>query len=58
MTKKLIIITFALAIPIGAFLIIYGGYDDSPGAQLLGLLAVLIGIAGLIRTLTKTPHEK
>jgi hypothetical protein len=26
---------------------IYGGYDDSPGGQGLGLLLVIIGIIGL-----------
>jgi len=29
-----------LAIAFGIFLVIYGGYDDSPGAQGLGLLII------------------
>jgi len=39
-----------LAIVLGAFLIVYGGYDDSPGGQLLGVLAIIGGIAGLIKS--------
>ncbi len=27
---------------------IYGGHDDSPGAQLMGLTVFIIGIVGLI----------
>lgn len=40
---------FALIMVSGAFLVGYGGYDDSPGAQLLGVLAIIAGIAGIIR---------
>jgi hypothetical protein len=39
-----------LAIGFGAFMVVYGGYDDSPGAQLLGLLLAIGGIVGGIRT--------
>ena len=35
-----------LAIAFGVFLFIYGGYDDSPGAQLLGLVIAALGAAG------------
>jgi hypothetical protein len=28
---------------------VYGGYDDSPGGQLMGLVAFIIGIIGLIK---------
>jgi hypothetical protein len=38
-----------LAIALGAFFVVYGGYDDSPGAQLLGLLIVIGSIVGLIK---------
>ena len=38
-----------LAIALGAFLIVYGGYDDSPGGQLLGVLIIIGGIVGVIR---------
>jgi FtsH-binding integral membrane protein len=42
-----------LAIALGAFLIVYGGYDDSPGGQLLGLLMVIGAIVGLIKNRKK-----
>jgi hypothetical protein len=42
-----------LAIPFGVFLFIFGGYDDSPGAQLLGLIVVIIGIVGIIKSKKK-----
>lgn len=32
----------------GIFIFIYGGYDDSPGAQLIGLILFIIGIVKLI----------
>ncbi len=35
---------------------VYGGMDDSPGGQLLGLLAVIIGIIGLIRNKKKNSN--
>ena len=31
-----------VGILLGGFLIVYGGYDDSPGAQLLGVITVII----------------
>lgn len=42
-------IGFAVLIPLGVFMFIYGGGDDSPGAQGLGLLMVIGGSWGLIR---------
>ncbi len=41
MRKKIKIAFLVLLIPLGIFLFIYGGYDDSPGAQGLGLLVVI-----------------
>ncbi len=38
----------ALAIAFGVFMIVYGGYDDSPGAQALGLIAVIGGVVGIV----------
>ncbi|MFA5359515.1 MAG: hypothetical protein WC349_00940 [Patescibacteria group bacterium] len=32
---------------------VYGEYDDSPRAQLIGLLAIIIGIVGLIKNKKK-----
>ncbi len=42
-----------LAILLGIFFFIYGGYDDSPGAQGLGLVVVVIGIVGAFRSKKK-----
>lgn len=42
-----------LAILFGAFLVVYGGYDDSPGGQLIGILLVIIGVVGFIRSRKK-----
>ncbi len=42
-----------LAIVFGAFFIVYGEIDDSPGGQLLGLLAVILGIVGVIKSKKK-----
>lgn len=42
-----------LAILFGAFLIGFGGYDDSPGGQLLGVVIVAIGIVGVVKSKKK-----
>jgi len=39
-----------LAIAFGGFLIRYGEMDDSPGGQLIGLVAVIAGIVGVIKS--------
>ncbi len=33
---------------------IFGGYDDSPGAQLLGFIIIAIGIIKIIKNRKKT----
>lgn len=45
-----------LAILFGVFMVVYGGYDDSPGGQLLGVVLVVAGIVGLIRSWKKNPN--
>ena len=42
-----------LGILFGIFFIIYGGIDDSPGGQLLGLVAVIAGIVGIVKSKKK-----
>ena len=39
----------ALVIALGGAMFVYGGYDDSPGGQLLGLVAVVLGTVGVVR---------
>jgi len=53
MNKKFKIVFFILAILFGVFMFFYGGYDDSPGGQLLGVLATTGGIVGIIRSRKK-----
>lgn len=45
------ILASILAISFGAFLFVYGEIDDSPGGQVLGLVAVIIGIVGIIKSM-------
>ncbi len=47
------ILSFIFLIMFGVFFFIYGGYDDSPGAQGLGLLVVIIGSFYLVRTIKR-----
>ena len=51
------IILFILVILFGIFLFIYGGYDDSPGGQLLGLVIVIVGIISLVKNKKKFTLE-
>jgi hypothetical protein len=44
---------FLLLALFGAFMVVYGGYDDSPGAQLLGLVVIVVGIFGVIKSRKK-----
>jgi len=43
------LICFILVILFGVFMFVYGGYDDSPGAQGLGLIMFVIGTVGIIK---------
>ena len=51
--SKIKLTYFVLALLFGAFMVVYGGIDDSPGGQLLGLLAVILGIVGVIKSRKK-----
>ena len=43
-----------IAILFGVFLFVYGGYDDSPGAQLLGAVVCIAGLVGAVTSRDKT----
>lgn len=45
--NKVKIICSVLTILFGIFMFIYGGYDDSPGAQGLGFVIFIFGIVGI-----------
>ena len=45
------------AISFGAFMFVYGEIDDSPGGQILGLMLVIIGIVGIIKSKKKTSNQ-
>ncbi|MDP3999049.1 MAG: hypothetical protein Q8P76_00440 [bacterium] len=47
--NKIKLLCFTLAILFGAFMFVYGEYDDSPGGQLLGLLVVIASIIGILK---------
>jgi len=47
--KIIKIIGLIFVILFGIFIFVYGGYDDSPGAQLLGLIIFIFGIVGIIK---------
>ena len=48
---------FILAILIGVLMFVYAGVDDSPGGQMIGLVVVIIGIVGVIRSKKKTSKK-
>ena len=54
--NKIRIIYFIIAISFGIFMFVYGEIDDSPGGQMLGLIAVVIGIVGIIKSKKKTSN--
>lgn len=53
MNKSRIVFSI-IAILFGAFMFVYGGYDDSPGGQLLGFLLVILGVVGVIKSKKKS----
>jgi len=53
MNKKIKVAFFVFVISFGVFMFVYGDYDDSPGGQLLGVVAIIGGIVGIIKTRKK-----
>jgi len=44
------IMCFVFGLCFGVFMFIFGGYDDSPGAQGLGVLFFVGGVVGLLKS--------
>ena len=44
------ILYLVIAILFGGFMFVYSEFDDSPGGQLLGLIIVIIGTVGIVKT--------
>jgi cadmium resistance protein CadD (predicted permease) len=55
--KIIKVLGFVILILFGVFVFVYGGYDDSPGAQLLGVIIVVIGIWRIIKSRKKVPKS-
>lgn len=51
--NKIKIILWILVILLGIFIFVYGGYDDSPGAQLLGFIIFVTGIVLIVKNRKK-----
>lgn len=49
MRYMLTIFLFIAGILFGVCMIVYGGYDDSPGGQLLGLTILVASIFGVVK---------
>jgi len=50
-------LVYLVSIIFGIFIFIYGGYDDSPGAQLIGAIFILFGIFHLIKNKIKKKEK-
>ncbi len=50
--KTIKTLALILAILFGVFMVIFGEYDDSPGAQGLGLILAIVGIFYLVKSKT------
>lgn len=53
-SKKIRLAYSSLVIILGICMFVYGGYDDSPGGQLLGAVAFVFGIVGIVKNKKKT----
>ncbi|MEF3692006.1 MAG: hypothetical protein V3574_03060 [Candidatus Moraniibacteriota bacterium] len=49
MNKQPRIILSIFAIALGVFMIVFGEHDDSPGAQGIGLIMVIVGIINIYK---------
>lgn len=51
---KLGLLLSILVVLLGTFFVIYDGYDDSPGAQLIGVITTAAGVVGTVKNIKKT----
>jgi len=51
--KVIKLLGFIFLVLFGVFMFVYGGYDDSPGAQGLGLLLATTGLVSIIKNKKK-----
>jgi drug/metabolite transporter (DMT)-like permease len=51
--KIIKILSFILLILFGAFMVVFGEHDDSPGAQGLGVIGAIIGLIGIYKQIKK-----
>jgi len=49
MKNKILYWSLKILILLGVFLTIFGGIDDSPGAQLIGLVLIVTGIVFILK---------
>jgi hypothetical protein len=50
---RLKIVVFMFAIFFGSFMFVFGEYDDSPGAQLLGVILTIFGVVKIMKSKNK-----
>lgn len=53
MRMRIGIALYILVILLGTAMFVYGGFDDSPGGQLLGAVMVASGIVGIVKNSKK-----
>lgn len=52
--SKIKIALSILAVLFGIFLIVFGGYDDSPGGQMIGLVVAIVAVIALAKNRNKS----
>jgi hypothetical protein len=55
--KYLLLVAAVLVAAVGVLAVVYGGSDDSPGLQLLGVLLVIGAIGYGVRTARRRPKR-
>ncbi len=58
MRKKIGVALYILVILLGAVMFVYGGFDDSPGGQLLGVVMIVSGIIGIVKNRQRSDKQR